>query len=387
MQSKGEHLATNSAWGIGTRCAVRGRRVTRTVTSGFAACILGVFLAAPLATPVAAQTITVVGTQHLTGLETPPTEEQFSHTVKALSAFEPTQVCVERMSGERIEAQLADPERHGMTFQPGTHGRPLASVIVPLGMELQLTLERRPADARRQAGEILAQSEPLPAADRARAIGLLIAGFEFHSAVLNWSYLNDDQRSEAEASLGSDTVAELNEALQSVHEVYSLGVPLARDAGLRELCTADSLEYETRGIQVVMAHGGEQMLENPELLARFDQLNELWDAHWRPDSGPQALTAMLEYFNSDKFAEADRRLQWETLRELENESGTFQRRLMYWHARTAEISAELFRALARSRDERVLFIIGSAHRPFTEADLSAQPWVEVVPAISLLKDG
>lgn len=56
-------------------------------------------------------------------------------------------------------------------------------------------------------------------------------------------------------------------------------------------------------------------------------------------------------------------------------------------ARTAEISAELFRAPARGPDERVLFIVGSAHRPFTEADLRAQPWVEVVPSESWLGTG
>lgn len=349
--------------------------------------VLGAFclLAIELASPVSAQTITVLGTRHLTGLETPPTEEQLRHTVEALSAFEPTQVCVERMSGERIEAQLADPERHGMTFQPETHGRPLASVIVPLGMELQLTLEKRAADARREAGEILAQSEPLAPDRRIRAIALLIAGFEFHSAVLNWSYLNVEERSEAEAPLGSDAVAALDDALESVHEVYSLGIPLAREAGLRELCTADALEYETRGMQAALAHGAEAILESPEMQARFKELNELWDAQWHPESGPEALTFMLAYFNSEEFAKADRRLQWETLREFDNESGAFQRRTMYWHARTAEISAELFRALAQGPEERVLFIVGSAHRPFTEADLRAQPWVHVEPANALLE--
>ncbi len=57
---------------------------------------------------------------------------------------------------------------------------------------------------------------------------------------------------------------------------------------------------------------------------------------------------------------------------------------MYWHVRTAEISAELFRALAKGPAECVVFIVGAAHRPFTEADLRAQPWVEVTPARELL---
>ncbi len=84
---------------------------------------------------------------------------------------------------------------------------------------------------------------------------------------------------------------------------------------------------------------------------------------------------MLRFFNGDEFTELDRRLQWETLVEFDNEAGAFRRRLMYWHARTAEISAELFRALAKGAEEQIMFIVGAAHRPCTEADLRAQPWV------------
>lgn len=357
-----------------------GWRVIQSVIFGLAACLVGTCVA----TSAGVQTITVVGTRHLSGMEQPPSREQLRHTVEALSAFNPTQVCVERMSGKRIEAQLANPQQHGMTFQPETHGRPLASVIVPLGMELQLMLEHRPTDAREEAGKLLTRGEALDSDDRIRAIGLLIAGFEFHSAVLNWSYLDDAERKGAADVLGTHVAAALDEALGSVHEVYSLGVPLARKTGLHELCTADSLEDDSRGIATVMQLDGMQALESPQVQARFDELHEMWDAHWQPDSGPGALTEMLRYFNSDEFAEADRRLQWETMREFDNQAGAFHRRMMYWHARTAEISAELFRALARGPEERVLFLVGSSHRPFTEADLRAQPWFEVEPAISLL---
>lgn len=337
------------------------------------------------ATPVAAQTITVVGTRHLTGMQPPASAEQLAHTVEALSAFEPTQVCVERMSGERIEALIADPARHGATFQPEWHGRPLASIVVPTGVALQLMLERRPADAREEASELVARWNKLDAADRVHAIGLQLAGFEFHSAVLNWSWLDKAERDEAGEILGADAVDALDDALESVHEVYSLGVPLARKAGLHELCTADSQEDETRGIVTALAHGGEAVLESPEVRARIDELTDRLEREWRPASGPEALTAMLRFYNGDAYAKLDRRLQWETLREFDNEAGALHRRLMYWHARTAEISAELFRALARSPEERVLLIIGSAHRPFTEADLRAQPWIEVNPASLLLE--
>lgn len=76
--------------------------------------------------------------------------------------------------------------------------------------------------------------------------------------------------------------------------------------------------------------------------ARFDELNRQWDAQWHPESGPEALTSMLAYFNSDEFAQADRRFQWETLREFDNQAGAFRRRTMYWHEGDDEMTEDVF---------------------------------------------
>lgn len=338
-----------------------------------------------LAISATAQTITVVGTPHLTGLEQPPTAKQFAHTLEALSAFEPTQVCVERMGGERIQMQATDPAQHGMTFRPGTHGRPLSTVILPLGVEMQANLETGPREARAQAEALAQRWNKLDDAERKRVIALQVAGYEFHSAVLNWTWLRDAERKAAGDILPKKVIDVLEEMRGSVHEVYSLGVPLARRFGLHKLCTADALENESRGMRTAIEHGGEAILEHPEVVARIEELQAIRDRAWRPDDGPAALTALLHRVNGKDFAETDRRLQWETLREFDNEQGAFRRRLMYWHARTADISSELFEALAQGPGERVIFIVGSAHRPFSEADLRAQPWVEVLPSERLFE--
>lgn len=354
---------------------------TRSGLIGLAAWVSGIFLA----TPVGAQTITVVGTPHFTGLDPSPSIEQLTHAVEALSAFEPTQICVERMSGERIEVLMSDPARNAENLRPGTVGWTLATVIFPIGVEMQALLQRRPADAREEAERLVSRWDELNTSDRIRVIGLQLAGYEFSSAVLNWSYLDKTQRNEVAEAFGTPIAERLEEMLNSVLEVYSLGVPLARKAGLHQLCTADSQEDETRGIQAGTKHGGMQIIESSEVQERLDEHRAIMVDAWRPEDGPGALVTLLQYSNSDEYEEMDRRLQWETLREIDNEAGAFTRRLMYWHARTAEISAELFRALAKGSDERVLFIVGAAHRPFTEADLRAQPWVEVRSASMLLE--
>ncbi|MEM6898212.1 MAG: hypothetical protein AAF583_00350 [Pseudomonadota bacterium] len=75
--------------------------------------------------------------------------------------------------------------------------------------------------------------------------------------------------------------------------------------------------------------------------------------------------------NSDEFDKFDRENQWDLLIKFDNEAGAFQRWLMYWQARTAQISSELDRALAQGSEERVMLIIGATHRPFNEAEMQA----------------
>ena len=339
-----------------------------------------------IAVPAAAQTVTIVGTQHLRGLDTPPTPEQYEHAIDALSVFAPTQVCVERISGARIQQLASDPMRNAVTLNPETHGRPLGTLIVPLGVQMQARMAVLPADARDEARRLADRWDDIDADTRLRLIGLQIAGYEFHSAVLNWSYLPQSVRDAASSGLLEPVADALEDMLNLDHEAYALAVPIARRAGLHELCTADSLVDETAGMDAAMAFGGGDILTGPDVLPELDAYRAQMASVWQPDSGPGALTRMLAYMNSDAFAEYDLENQWELLRRFDNGAGAFHRRLMYWHARTAQISSELYRALAQGPEERVLLIIGAAHRPFNEAEMRAQPWLSVEPASALLGD-
>lgn len=338
-----------------------------------------------ITTTTQAQTVSILGTPHLAGLDVAPTSEQVTHSVEVLSAFMPTQICVERMSGERIEVMLADPAGRGATFRrPELAHRRLASNIIPIGIKMQIRLGLSSREARQQVREPGEHWDKLETRQRLQIIAHQLAGFEFHSAVLNWSYLSDAAKSDATTVLSPEAIEELDAALTSRNEVYALAVPLARRAGLHELCTADSLEDETSGMAAAIEHGGQKILESPAAQDSIDELLSTNARAWRPDADVTAFTSMLRYYNSDEFTEVDRRLQWDLLKKLDNEAGAFSRRLMYWHARTSEISVELFRALAKGPDERVLLIIGAAHRPFTEESLRSQPWVKVTPAIMFL---
>lgn len=326
-----------------------------------------------------AQTVTIVGTAHLNQLEEAPNKIQLERAVNAMSMFEPTQVCIEVMSGERIEMLNVDPSRHGTLL------RYFASDIVRAGSEQQRRLEIRPSDARDEAKKMVEKWDRLSGEDRGRLIQLQMAGFEFYSAILNWSYLTEKEKEDISAKMGRQTRDILQRRLKSNFEVLTLAIPLAKKAGLHELCYADSAEDEVTGSVSAYGIGLDKILEKEGVKNRFAELEAFQSPLWQPESGSDALVRMLKEHNSEEYAAADRELQWEALLNFDNAKGASIRRLLYWHARNSEINAELYRALAQGPDERVLFIVGAAHRPFNEAALRSQPWIEVMPAVELFR--
>jgi len=49
-----------------------------------------------------------------------------------------------------------------------------------------------------------------------------------------------------------------------------------------ELCTADSLQYESQGMATAMEFGGLDVLADAQVEARLERLQIAWDRHWQP---------------------------------------------------------------------------------------------------------
>lgn len=338
-----------------------------------------VFVVALAAVPLqgVAQTVTVVGTPHFGQLDPTPNEDQVDPVIEALGSFGATQICVETMSGTRIETLMHHPVRNARLLQ--SHG----GDVPHLGLQQQLRWELDPADARTEARELAKHWDEVGVEARVRLIGLQMSAYEFPSAVLNWSYLTPEERKAAIDALGRDAGEVLDTAFDPGNEIYMLAVPLALSQGLHWLCGVDSRLDE----QSVMELAQELMpiIERDEVQVRVHELMRAIQQAWLPEKhGEQALLESLSFFNSEAYADMDSHSQWDVLQEFDGHHGAGQRRLLLWHARNAEIAAEIFRALAQGPNERVLVIIGAAHRPFLETLLGSQPWLILESATELL---
>jgi hypothetical protein len=315
--------------------------------------------------------LTVVGTAHLSQLQPVPDQEQLGRVVDALAAWRPTLVCIEAIPGERVQDFMGDPARHGpllATFAP---------IAVRLGSEQQVRRQLGAAAARNAALELVRSDPPLAQDDALRLVSLHLAGYEPWSAALVWSGMTPDQREGGAGVLGRRAVEALDALLDSPDEIARIALPTARRLGHRQLCHADTFQDELP----VAALGPAlmTMLQDPSIADGIAAFNAESSARWN-HRVPEGLLGLLGWMQTGDFARRDRATQWDVFATDPAAHDAGERRLALWHARNAEITAHLYRALSQPEGGRVLLLIGAAHRPFLEASIAAQPWIRLTPA-------
>lgn len=327
------------------------------------------------AVPGSASEITIVGTAHLEQLLPAPGADQIAPVVDALLRWRPSLVCIEAMPGERVEEFVRDPARHG----------PLLSVFgaqaVRLAPEQQLRLAQN-ASAARDAARTLAMREGELSVDERLALASLhLAAYEPWSAALIWSALAPEHRAAGEKALGRNAVDALDRLVASGNDIARIALPVARRMGHRQLCHADPFLDEAAVGTLVDALT--PMLTDAGVGKGIARFNALSASRWNA-AAPEGLLQLLGWMQSADYAQQDREAQWDIFAGDPAVHDAGERRLALWNARNAEISALLFRALARPDGARVMLVIGAAHRPFLERAITAQPWVVLKPSSTLL---
>ncbi|MHB1045863.1 MAG: DUF5694 domain-containing protein [Thermoanaerobaculia bacterium] len=313
--------------------------------------------------------VMVVGTPHLSALRPEPGPERLREVVERLASWAPTVVCVEAIPGERVRQLAGDPETWGELLST------FALDAVRLAPEQQARLSVDGAAALRLAREL--ETRPsLTEAERVRLIGLQLAGHEPWSAVLGWAGLAEAERTAAARTLGRAAAERLATLASSRNEIASLAIPLAVRLGHRRLCMADVFvdEVAVQPLEKDLS----PLLGDPDVAKGLEAFEAARAERWRPGE-KDGLVRLVGWMSSPGFAEADRRSQWDLFARGGAPNRAGERRLALWHARNAEIAAHVYRAVAGPDGARTLLVIGASHRPFLEAALRAQPWIDVVP--------
>ncbi|WP_149193121.1 DUF5694 domain-containing protein [Luteimonas suaedae] len=317
-------------------------------------------------TPRAQSEVLVLGFWHTAAFkEMEP--RHLESTLERLDRYAPTQIAVESLPPDEI-ALLLEQRDHSEAARwvLDTFGKRIVENGAP--MQKHLGTDRATAAGRMEA--LLAEAGPEMAADaRTELVGQMLAAYEYDSAVLQWSYLNPEQRQAA--GLPETVRTALDEELQSKRENVIVALELARRHGLQRIHPIDS-QYEvirTLGfpqdvIDDVFANPAQAVWREGPQMQRVFAL---------PERALEAgdLLGLVREVNSPDVLEVDAG-QWRSWLTMDHPSGLDRFRYAMWEQRNLRMASAILDAAASTQPERVLVVVGFSHKAYLDRELATK---------------
>ena len=310
-----------------------------------------------LATPHLAQ-MEGVGPQHVASL------------VERLAAWKPQIVTLERLPAHEIAILRADPASADLLeAYVGDHAAISDAAQAVLGIT-DVSAENEMA---RWSGSPAEQTTQ----ERRRRMLTALAAYEMETALLYWRALG--RPAETDEGFTAASLAAMQRFDTSMNERVSVGVALVERLGLPRLWSVDS-------------HFGDVLFPTfaDDLQQGFDDLGGAQAAIL--DGEPYAsynaverqaieqgdLAPVYRLMNSESYNTGDVRGQWDIYNREAFPGDAGRKRLALWDERNMRIAANIRHATTTAPGANVLFIVGSAHKPFIDPLMGATLDVRVV---------
>jgi hypothetical protein len=328
-------------------------------------------LLAPFAAEGPRSQVLVLGTVHLAQLEKRPGPESLARLRAHLAKFRPSAICVEHLPAH----DLAEMDALGGKY------REVAEMFAKDDLAIGKLVRRRLGCSRvepaRRADEHLLDSSKLTPETRVRLVADLLAAYDAPTALLQWSYVSPAVRARTDL-LPARVRRFLDDRLASPNETSTLAVPLARELGLARLISVDSqwdgarlIKEPERLVEEAFSHPLRKAIATEDVYA--DQRRRTEAAVGAGDLLPVYL-----HINSPAYAAKDVMAQWAPWLRMRLASGLDRTRYGNWEARNLHIAANLGDATTPPGSQRVLVVIGVAHKPFLDDALSRLASVKLV---------
>jgi hypothetical protein len=320
--------------------------------------------------------ILVLATRHLSDIKGKYDLSILGPLLNRLETFDPDLIAIESLRGEDIAAMELRPARHTEALFPYAYLQRALGGIAQAKLALNWSAAREVVDK----GIEVDQHE----STRTDAILHYLAAYEFHSALLTW-YAGSAEFREAFANENSQIAEEFEKRLASTNEYYSIGLTLAKTLGHTRLYPVDD-HFEGGAMEAVaksVPGGWDSLLaiygdiENHPFLAeqnsRFEQAAEAGD-----------VLPYYRWLNLPETGTRDEAFQWDPLMREDTDSRIGSMRLAGWETRNLSMAAHLSELMIAHPGKRVLYIVGSGHKPILDKYFSAMSWIRLVPADEVL---
>lgn len=318
--------------------------------------------------------VAVLGTLHLSNHRVRLRPGQLEPLLALLEAYAPTRIAVESLTADEI-AMLAEHAGHDPAAAEVV--RMFARGTLELGRSMQDVLEVDRVAAARRAQAILGACNGAPGEnERLQLVAYWLAAYEFNSAALQWSYLPHDARARA-TNLPTDVRARMDRFLAGSNENVVLAFAVARRLGLQTIIPIDS-QYD--GVRTLSAPADalKELFADPNRAELLDRAHAARAAAIEADAFEAGdLLPLYRYLNSHEHMAGDA-TQWHWLFAGRHSSGLDRMRYAMWELRNLRQATNIVDAAASVQPERLLVIVGAAHKAALERLLATQLSVRLV---------
>jgi len=334
-------------------------------------------LLGPLAKERPRSAVLVLGTAHLADLGERLRRESLAPVISALERFRPTVICVEHLPARDI----VEMDARGGAFREVA--RMFAADDLRFGRDLRTLLRCSREDASARAEALLDRSASLDAASRRDLVGHLVAANESPTAFLHWAALPAEARRPG-PRLPAEVVRWLDRSVASPNEISSIAIPLALSAGLSRLVSVDS-QWDGPRVLTQPQAALEEAFGHPLKTSGRDAAIYGEERKLAEAAAGGSLLPLYRFLNSPAYGTGDVVSQWGPWLRMHLASRVDRLRYGNWEARNARMVANLADVTASTRAERVLFLVGVAHKPFVEELLRRLVHVEVASFEELVR--
>jgi hypothetical protein len=328
--------------------------------------------------------VLVVGSEHLAGLGQDFRPELFRRLREVLDDYRPDVVAVEALPPEDV-ARLS---RDAAAAPEGPEAQLLAAFAADAtryGRQAQEALGLSFEAAGAAAASLLSANEESTEAHRSLALHLL-AAYDLPSAVLQWSYLSEEQR-DGSGAVTSDIADALNRHLASPREIVSIGVAVARRLRLQRLVSIDDHVDDEIGLKTGLNEALANELQGNAAYLELAASPYFQEARSRLADAAKAgdLLPLYIRLNSTDYLNQDVSAQWHLFYRTSLPSKRDRARASLWEARNLNIASRIRTHSASHPGGRILVVIGAAHKPFLDTYLAQMMDIKVVQLGELMR--
>jgi hypothetical protein len=189
---------------------------------------------------------------------------------------------------------------------------------------------------------------------------------DMYSALLQWLYLPEDQRTDFD-NLDKEILDYFAEHANSSNENVSIGIALAKKLNHQRIYAIN--DHRDKEDFFKVADKLSKMFGENEYLKTQPWKPLLNEITGRQDKAYEAgnLLPFYLWMNSDEYAQKDIDSQWQILFHANLPDKMAQIRLAFWDVRNFGIASNIRRATAMNPGNKMLVIIGASHKIFLDA--------------------